>query len=105
MGLEIERLVRRERGREGGGRREGKRGRGTERGEREGGGRERERARGGGTDREGERVRSHFSHCVQESEQPSPFLHDALSLKDLVLLGEIIDKLNPATQHQVSGLC
>ena len=80
-------MVRRERGREGGGRREGKRGTGTERG------------------REGERVRSHFSHCVQESEQPSPFLHDALSLKDLVLLGEIIDKLNPATQHQVSGLC
>ena len=50
-------------------------------------------------------MKSHFSNCVQESEQPSPFLHDALSLKDLVLLGEIIDKLNPATQHQVSGLC
>ena len=36
-----------------------------------------------------------------ETEVQSPFLHDGLSLKDLVLLGEIIDKLNPATEHQV----
>ena len=36
-----------------------------------------------------------------EVEVQSPFLHDGLSLQDLVLLGEIIDKLNPATEHQV----
>ena len=36
-----------------------------------------------------------------EVEVQSPFLHDRLSLQDLVLLGEIIDKLNPATEHQV----
>jgi cytoskeleton-associated protein 5 len=32
--------------------------------------------------------------------EQSPFLHDGLSLKDLVLLGEIIDKLTPETEHQ-----
>ncbi|CAI8027854.1 Protein mini spindles [Geodia barretti] len=32
--------------------------------------------------------------------EKSPFLHDGLSLKDLVLLGEIIDKIAPDTEHQ-----
>ena len=32
--------------------------------------------------------------------EKSPFLHDGLSLKDLVLLGEIIDKITPDTEHQ-----
>ena len=32
--------------------------------------------------------------------EQSPFLHDGLSVKDLVLLGEIIDKLTPETEHQ-----
>ena len=45
-------------------------------------------------------------HCLplpsQSEEEQSPFLHDGLSLKDLVLLGEIIDKLSPAKEHQVS---
>ena len=35
-----------------------------------------------------------------EAVEQSPFLHDGLSLTDLVLLGEIIDKIAPDTEHQ-----
>ena len=51
-------------------------------------------------------MHSHTIHVMymqpQAAEQQSAFLNEALSLKDLVLLGEIIDKLTPATEHQVS---
>ena len=40
------------------------------------------------------------SKLAKERGEQSPFLHDGLSLKDLVLLGEIIDKIAPATEEQ-----
>ena len=52
---------------------------------------------------DGERSsRTSSSKATKEGETvtQSPFLHDGLSLKDLVLLGEIIDKLVPETEHQ-----